>query len=112
MEEYEPLFPGTATIRIELLHKVGAACDSAKRLAELHAPGSTPSEIDCERFQVEIYELVALSWGLLVFIQNESIGRITGNKIPQRDPPDPSAIRLIADDQGCLVFKRPKLESA
>ena len=112
MEEYEPLFPGTAAIRIELLHKVGAACDSARKLAELHTPGSPPPQIDRDRFQAEIYDLVALSWDLLVFIQNESIGRITGNKIPQREPPDPTAVRLIADDRGCLVIKRPKLERA
>ena len=54
LEEYEPLFPGTAHVRVELLHKVGGASDTARKLAGQHAPGAPPSEDDLDAFGTAI----------------------------------------------------------
>lgn len=112
LEEYEPLFPRTASIRVELLNMSRAACDGARRLADQHMPGSPPPKDDRDRFREEINDILALTWDLLIFVQNDSIGRITGNKIPQRQPLDPSSIRLTADERGCLAVYRPRREQA
>jgi len=110
LEEYEPLFSGIRCVRPELLKIVSTACDSARQLAERHAPGMPPAKDDLDRFAREINDILALAWDLLVYLQNVSIGRITGNEIPERQPLDPSSIRLIADERGRLVVRGPRCE--
>lgn len=112
LEEYEPLFPDTASVRVELLNRVEAANDTAWELEDQHASGSSLPENVIERFREQIMDLLALTWDLLVFVQNNSIGRITGNEIPSRQPLDPNSIRLIADQSGRLIVRSPKQEEA
>ena len=112
LEEYEPLFPGTARVRIELLHMVGGASATAQELADQHEPGAPPSKDDLDAFGARVYDLLALTWDLLVYVQNYSIGRITGNRIPEREPEDPTSIKLVADSGGSLRVVRPKQPGA
>jgi hypothetical protein len=112
LEEYEPLFPGTASVRVELQNILMASCDSVLQLANQHAPGSPPPKDDLDRFSKEIYGILALTQNLLVYLQNVSIGQITGNKIPLRQPLDTTSIRLVADKRGCLAVCRPTHEEA
>lgn len=107
LEEYEPLFPGTASVRVELLHMLEAACESAGSLADQHAPGSPPPKDGLEGFGTEIFDILALTWDLLIYLQDISIGQITGSRIPERAPADRSSIRLVADKRGLLSVLRP-----
>jgi hypothetical protein len=108
LEEYESLFPGTASVRVELLNILMAACNSARQLALRHAPGSPPPNSDLDLFGKGINDILALTWDLLIYLQNVSIGQITGNEIRERQPLDPTSIRLIADERGCLAVCRPR----
>jgi hypothetical protein len=112
LEEFEPLFPGTASVRVELQNILMATCRSAQQLADQHAPGSPPSNNDLDCFREEIFGILALTWDMLVYLQNVSIGKITGNKIPERQPIDPTSIRLIVDKHGYLAVCRPKQEES
>lgn len=112
LEEFEPLFPGTATVRVELLKMSMEACQAAQKLPDQHAPGSPPPKDDLDRFCEEISDILALTWDLLIYVQNVSIGRITGKKVPERQPLDPRSIRLTADQDGHLTVCRAKEEGA
>lgn len=108
LEEYEPLFPATAHVRIEFLDMLEKACKAARLLADQHGPGTPPRKDDRDAFEAEIMDVLALSWDLLIHVQNLSIGRITGNIIAERVPRDPSCIRLVTDSFGSLSVFRPK----
>ncbi len=107
LEEYETLFPGTASVRVEILHMLQAACESGSTLADQHAPGSPPPKDRLDAFGTAIFDILALTWDLLIYLQNISIGQITGSRIPERAPADPSSIRLVADKRGLLTMVRP-----
>ena len=112
LEEYEPLFPGTAKVRVEILHMNRAVCEFARKLASQHAPGSPPKKEELDRFAGAVMDMLSLTWDLLIYLQNISIGRITGHGIPERQPGDPQSIRLVADKHGVLSVCRPQTEEA
>lgn len=106
LEEYEPLFPYTARVREELLQKVTAVCEDLRGIADKHGGGSVPSEAERQTCTGTVMDLLALTWDLLVFIQNDSLGRLTGHRISARVPQDPDAIRLSVDGCGGLAIVR------
>jgi hypothetical protein len=81
---------------------------SAQHLAEHHSRGSPPPRDDLNHFRKEMINILALTQDLLIYLQNVSIGQITGNKIPVRQPTDPTSIKLITDKRGNLSVYRPK----
>jgi len=89
-----------------------AVCKSARTLADKHAPGSPPPEEEIDRFDEEVTDILALTWDLLIHVQNVSIGKITGNAIPERQPLDPQSLRLISDQRGYLSVNQPRQEEA
>jgi hypothetical protein len=107
LEEYEPLFPRTANARIELLHMLGAATHFADNLATQLAQGVLPSQEDRDACGKAFMDILSLTWDLLIYLQNESIGCITGSKIAERQPADSTSVRLVPDTKGDLVIVPP-----
>jgi hypothetical protein len=106
LEEYETLFPGTATVRVEILEMVNSVCEESKKLADQHQPGRPPSDEALDDFRRVVFDVLSLAHDLMIYIQNFSIGQITGNKVPERKPLVPNSIRLVSDKKGGLKMVR------
>jgi hypothetical protein len=107
LEEYELLFPGTSLARMELLQMTGAVSDRARKLARQHGQGVVPTAEERNACIEAVLDVLSLTWDMLIYLQNESIGRITGRRVPERAPTEPRSIRLRVGREGTLLVLRP-----
>jgi hypothetical protein len=111
LEEYEILFPKTANLRKELLDRHSKMMEYLDSVATelisisfLSTPLEKRKEV-VEKVQKErglICDQRALMEDLQIYLQNFCLGHITGNKIPERQPTDPSVPRIVQDEHGNL----------
>lgn len=112
LEEYEPLFSDTGDVRVELLQMTETISDLTRKLAKEHSPGSPPLPNAISAFNTEIFDLLSVSWDLLVHIQNSSIGKLTGKSIKKRAPLNPNSTRLEVTRWGTLRLIRTEIPHA
>ncbi|MCL6611193.1 MAG: hypothetical protein K6T66_06610 [Peptococcaceae bacterium] len=86
LEEYETLFPETRKARVQLLEKHREIKDELVNYSR-----DNKKKIDINL----MLDQVALIEDLRIYIQNNTLGEITGNTIPEREPKDPRLPKLV-----------------
>ncbi|MCQ4575363.1 MAG: hypothetical protein NOU37_08980 [Candidatus Brocadiales bacterium] len=111
LEEYEVLFPKTAGLRRELVgkdRKIGEDLSSLSaeliHISLLSTPLEKRKEVvkKAQKESTAICDQVTLMEDFLIYLQNFCLSSITGNKIPEREPKDPSVPRIVQDENGNL----------
>lgn len=108
LEDYAPLFPETAKLRVELQQR-----DRSHRQLLLDAQGiclrlalrPEPSQADIvalERLNAFSLDQVGLLEDLRIHVQNRVFGSVFRRNVPVREPRDPAVPRLAADSSGSL----------
>jgi len=109
LEDYEILFPETATVRDQLAERDRAfkrgLSNFTTRAAEVMI-GKEEAEAGLRRLCDELVEqqadLTALAEDLRIHLQNVTLSEITGNSIPERRPMNPSVPVIVRDPDGNL----------
>jgi hypothetical protein len=122
LEDYEILFPETAESRKALLDRQSKITAS---LFDFHASLRTLIGSPLERFEEIFSERVkkhnpqgrcmdqlGLVEDLKIHLQNRVLSRITGNRVPHREPPDPSVPRIAESPDGDLIIVEGRNKSS
>ena len=105
LEEYECLFPETAKVRVQLLQMSGEVFLSVRRFVDDYEQGVKAADApENRRCSESILDLVALTFDLMNYVQNKSIGEITGHKIAQRTVLLANLPRITPSASGELVI--------
>jgi len=111
LEEYEILFPETAECRKELLDRHSKIqAYTFEFFKELPLGKMQPEEyeekksllIKIKKDAEILLDQLSLMVDLQVYIQNKCLGKLTGYKIPEREPEDLSVPKIFQDESGCL----------
>ncbi len=103
LEEYELLFPETANVRVELLHRSSRVFDEMRLIADRYESGAAdPRTSELDAHASEIWDLVALTWDLLIYVQNKCIGDLVGKHIPARQVTSPELPKIATKANGQL----------
>ena len=103
LEEYELLFPETTNVRIQLLHRSNQVLAERRSIADRYENGATePRTSELDAHASEIWDLVALTWDLLIYVQNKCIGDLVGKHIPPREVTSPELPKIAMGTNGQL----------
>jgi hypothetical protein len=111
MEEYESLFPETSRVRVALLQRGRTVLDILSKLSSDLMSATFPGAALPARQAVGFWakeqqgfllDQQSLLVDLSVHLQNASVGRITGAKVPLRKPTDPSVPMIVVGADGFL----------
>ncbi|HHY39710.1 MAG TPA: hypothetical protein GX502_00475 [Syntrophaceticus sp.] len=99
LEEYEILFPETRDIRISLLMRQKELTKVFDEyLNGLIAPKEQRIEIIKKTMKKMplLSDQISLIEDLKIYLQNKTLSDLTGNKIPEREPKDPSLPKIVS----------------
>jgi hypothetical protein len=109
LEEFECLFSETATARVELLYRNQHALAQMIGFADQYEQQQvSPPSSGMDAIVDEFWDLVSLTWDLLIHVQNRSIGEITGHTVPPRKPIRGEHPILTTNPSGQLVITQSR----
>ena len=94
LEEFEILFPHTKSVRVHLLGWNRRLHDDLGAIYSILSEGATVHSDVAAGAASRLWDLVGFAWDLMIYVQNESFGRIAKRRIALRDPADHKAPRL------------------
>jgi hypothetical protein len=107
LEEFESLFPATAHVRVELLQRANAIIDRVRKFADNYEADILVRESpEISEISDELHNVISLAWDVIVYIQNRSIGAITGHNVPSRKPTKGDLPIVIEDKAGHLTISK------
>jgi hypothetical protein len=107
LEEFECLFPETSAVRVELLSRNLDALERMRKFADAYERGDSSHESpELEALVDEFFDLTSLAWDLLIYVQNRSIGEITGHQVATRKPVNNQHPLITKDTSGQLIISR------
>jgi hypothetical protein len=111
LEEYECLFPETASVRVELLDMYEASFASSHAFADIYEnePRVVESQ-EKDKCLGSLIDLMGLTWDLLIHVQNKSIGQITGHRVPERQVESDKYPRLVSNRDGNLIILKREVD--
>ena len=103
LEEYELLFPEATSVRIQLLHRSNQAFAEMRSIANRYENDMVETRTrELDAYASEFWDLVALTWDLLIYVQNKCIGNLVGMQIPGRQVTSPELPRITPKANGQL----------
>lgn len=110
VEEHEALFPELRTCRQHIASRVLKIHEEYRRFAGvLLGAGPLPRQFDAALQELigHITDQQALFFDLKIHVQNRALGAVTGNVVPERQPPDVRVPRLTHNGAGQVVVSVP-----